>query len=126
MESGDAAAGSRGQEDSMRKLIRTTAAALALTAALALAPSRAGAVGYEDSLDDCSYPKLFDAALMRPVGLFGLIGGATGLALFTVTIIGPAMVNRDYPEVARLLVVPAAKFTFARRLGECSGLANDY
>src|SRR5262245_41752849 len=109
----------------MRKLLATSLAGLMLVAVVGLTPVTANAIGFEDSLDDCGYPKLFDAAIMRPIGLFGLAVGATGLALFTATIIGPAMVNRDYPQVAKLLVAPAAKFTFARRLGECSG-TNSY
>lgn len=105
----------------MRKLLATLLAGLAFVAVVGLTPAPANAIGFEDSLDDCGYPKLFDAGVMRPIGLFGLVLGATGLTLFTVTVIGPAMVNRDYPEVAKLAVVPAAKFTFARRLGECTG-----
>ncbi len=126
MESGDAAARSRAQEDLMRKLIATTLAGLTLVAAIALTPASANAVGYEDSLDDCSYPKIFDAAFLRPVGLTAMIGGALGLGLFTVTIIGPGMVNRDYPQFASMMVVPAAKFTFSRRLGECASGSNGY
>jgi hypothetical protein len=105
----------------MRKLLATLLAGLTFIAILGVTPATANAIGFEDSLDDCAYPKLFDAAVMRPIGLFGLVAGATGLTLFTVTIIGPAMVNRDYPQVAKLAVVPAAKFTFGRRLGECTG-----
>jgi hypothetical protein len=110
----------------MRKLIATTLAGLTLLAVIGLTPTTAGAVGYEDSLDDCSYPKVFDATLLRPVSLVALVGGATALGLFTVTLIGPAMLNRDYPQFASMMVVPAAKFTFARRLGECSSMNNSY
>ena len=63
----------------MRKLIRSTFAAVALVAALGLVPSHAGAVGYEDSLDDCAYPKVFDALVMRPISLTTMIVGATAL-----------------------------------------------
>jgi hypothetical protein len=126
MESSDAAAARRGQEDFMRKLIRTTAAALALTAALALAPSRAGATGYEDSLDDCSYPKIFDALVLRPIGLVALVGGATSLIPLAPLTLWPATVNRDDGTFVYEMVVPAAKFTFARRLGECSSTSDSY
>jgi hypothetical protein len=126
MESGDATARSRVQEDLMRKLIATTLAGLTLTAAIALVPATASATGYEDSLDDCSYPQIFDATLLRPVSLFALVGGATVLGLVTVSVIGPAMLNRDYPAFASMMVVPAAKFTFTRRLGECASGANTY
>lgn len=105
----------------MRKLLASFVVGLTLVTVVGLTPATANAIGYEDSLDDCGYPKLFDAAIMRPIGLMGLVMGATGLTFFTLTIIGPAMVNRDYPQVAKLAVVPAAKFTFSRRLGECSG-----
>ena len=105
----------------MRKLLATVLAGLTLLAAVGLTPTTANAIGFEDSLDDCGYPKLFDAVIMRPIGLAGLAIGATGLTLFTVSVVGPAMVNRDYPQVAKLMVVPAARFTFARRLGECTG-----
>ena len=110
----------------MRKLIRSTLAVLALAAVVGMIPAHARAVGYEDSLDDCAYPKLFDAAIMRPISFNVMIIGAVGLVAFTATIIGPAMVNTDYPEVAYLMVVPAAKFTFARPLGQCVAISSGY
>ena len=103
----------------MRKLFRITAAAVALAAALALVPSQAGAVGYEDSLDDCSYPVGFDAGVMKPLGFTGMVLGAGLVAVCTVSILCPAILNRDYPAFARAMTVPAAKFTFTRRLGQC-------
>lgn len=110
----------------MRKLIRGTFVALALLAVVGLVPAPAHAVGYEDSLDDCAYPKLFDAAVMRPIAFSTMIVGGVGLAAFTATILGPAMVNTDYPELAYLMVVPAAKFTFARPLGQCVAITSGY
>ena len=110
----------------MRKLIRGTFVVLALAAVVGLVPANARAVGYEDSLDDCAYPKAFDAVVMRPISLFAMLGGAVGLAFFTATLIGPAMINTDYPEFATLMVVPAAKFTFARPLGQCVSVASGY
>jgi hypothetical protein len=45
---------------------------------------------------------------------------------FTLSIIGPVMIHRDYPKFAYMMVVPAAKFTFARRLGQCSSVGAGY
>ena len=110
----------------MRKLIRGTFVALALIAVVGLIPAHAQATGYEDSLDDCAYPQLFDAVVMRPLSFSTMIIGAVGLAAFTLSIIGPAMVNTDYPQVAHIMVVPAAKFTFARPLGQCVAVSSGY
>ena len=104
----------------MRKLIRTTAAAVALAAALVIVPGPASAIGYEDSLDDCSYPQAFDAVIMKPLGFGAIMLGAGTVALCTVSIICPAVLNRDYPHFASIMVVPAAKFTFSRRIGQCA------
>ena len=109
----------------MRKLLRTVAATVALTAAFGLAPGRANAVGYEDSLDDCSYPKAFDAVIMKPLAFNAMLLGAFGVGLCTISIICPAVLNRDYPEFASMMVVPAAKFTFSRQIGECTANQND-
>jgi hypothetical protein len=121
MESTDAAARRREQEDLMRKLIRTTAAAIALAAALVIVPGPASAIGYEDSLDDCSYPEAFDGAIMKPLGFGAMLLGAGTVVVCTVSIICPAVLNRDYPHFAAIMVVPAAKFTFTRRIGQCGG-----
>jgi len=110
----------------MRKLIRGTFVVLALAAVVGMLPANARATGYEDSLDDCAYPKVFDATVMRFISLNVMIVGAVGLGAFTATIIGPAMINRDYPEFASMMVVPAAKFTFARPLGQCVSVASGY
>ena len=120
MESTDAAARRR-EEDLMRKLIRTIAAALAIAAALVIVPGPASAVGYEDSLDDCSYPEAFDGAIMKPLGFGAMVLGAGLVAVCTVSIVCPAVLNRDYPHFASIMVVPAAKFTFSRRIGQCGG-----
>ena len=60
----------------MRKLIRTTAAAVALAAALVIVPGPASAIGYEDSLDDCSYPQSFDVFVMRPLSFTAMLAGS--------------------------------------------------
>jgi hypothetical protein len=126
MESSDAAARSRVQEDLMRKLIATTLAGLTLIAVIALTPATASATGYEDSLDDCSYPKIFDALFLRPVGFTALMFGAATLPLSIPLTLWPATVNKDDGQFVNLMIVPAAKFTFSRRLGECSSGSNGY
>jgi len=108
----------------MRKLIRSTFVVLALTAAVGLVPARAGAVGYEDSLDDCAYPKFFDAMVMRPLAFTSMVvGGATLVAFAPIWL---PVVNKDAPEFASMMVVPAAKFTFARPLGQCVAVSSGY
>jgi len=104
----------------MRKLIATTLAGLTLAAVIGLAPTNARATGYEDSLDDCSYPKLFDAIIMRPLGLGATVLGATSLIPLIPLTLWPATVNRDSGSFVYMMVVPAAKFTFARHLGQCA------
>jgi hypothetical protein len=108
----------------MRKLIRSTFAALTLAAVVGLVPAPAGAVGYEDSLDDCAYPAGFDALVMRPLSFASMLIGGT--ALVALSPIWLPVVNTDAPEFAYMAVVPAAKFTFSRPLGQCSGVSAGY
>jgi hypothetical protein len=110
----------------MRKLIATTLAGLTLAAVIGLAPTTARATGYEDSLDDCSYPKIFDAVIMRPIGFGAMVLGATSLVPLIPFTLWPATVNRDSGTFVYLMVVPAAKFTFGRGLGECSSTSTNY
>jgi hypothetical protein len=108
----------------MRKLIRSTFAALALVAVVGLVPAPAGAVGYEDSLDDCAYPAGFDALVMRPLSFASmLIGGTLLVGLAPIWL---PVVNTDTPEFAYMMVVPAAQFTFTRPLGQCTGVSAGY
>jgi len=113
----------REQEDFMRKLIRTTAVALALASTLALLPTQAGAVGYEDSLDDCSYPESFDVFVMRPISFMGLMMGATTFVLLAP--VWAAFDARDAGQIAHNLVGSPAGFTFGRRIGQCSATSGD-
>ena len=106
----------------MRKLIRTTAAAIALTAALGLAPSRAGAVGYEDSLDDCAYPQSFDVFVMRPLSFTAMLAGS--MMFVTLAPVWAAFDARDAGTIAHNLVGAPAQFAFGRHIGECSSTAN--
>jgi hypothetical protein len=107
----------------MRKLIRSVVAAVTLTAALALVPGHAGAVGYEDSLDDCAYPKVFDGLVLKPLGFGSLVVGGTVAVLAAPFY--PFM-HRDIGAFWHDMVVPPAKFTFARPLGQCSGVGGGY
>ena len=93
-------------------------AGLSLVALLGL-PSGALAVSYEDSLDDCSYPKLFDMLVMRPLGFVALaIGAVVWVPTAPVALV---LVPRDMDEVMHGLVMSPLNFTFDRRLGECLG-----
>jgi hypothetical protein len=108
----------------MRKLIRSTFVVLALAAVVGLVPANARAVGYEDSLDDCAYPKAFDALIMRPISFATMIVG--GVSLVALAPIWLPVVNKDTPEFAHMMVVPAAKFAFARPLGQCVSISSGY
>ena len=108
----------------MSKLIRSTFVALALAAAVGLVPSHASAVGYEDSLDDCAYPKGFDALVMRPLSFATMLLGGASLVLLSP--IWLPVVNKDTPEFAYMMVVPAAKFAFVRPLGQCVAVSSGY
>ncbi len=108
----------------MKKLIRCTFVVLALAAAVGIVPTSAGAVGYEDSLDDCAYPKVLDALIMRPISFATmLVGGASLVALAPLWL---PVVNKDTPQFAYLMVVPAAKFAFVRPLGQCVAVSSGY
>ncbi len=108
----------------MHKLIRSTLAVLALAAVVGMVPANARAVGYEDSLDDCAYPKAFDALVMRPISFATMVVGATSLVAFAPLWL--PVVNTDTPEFAYIMVVPAAKFAFARPLGQCVAISSGY
>jgi len=108
----------------MRKFIRSTFVALALAAAVGLVPAHASAVGYEDSLDDCAYPKAFDALIMRPISFATMLVGAGSLVALAP--IWLPVVNKDTPEFAYMMVVPAANFAFVRPLGQCVAVSSGY
>ena len=108
----------------MSKFIRSTFAVLALAAVVGLVPANARAVGYEDSLDDCAYPKAFDALVMRPISFATMIVGATSLVALAPLWL--PVVNKDTPEFAYMMVVPAAKFAFVRPLGQCVAISSGY
>ena len=99
----------------MRMILRT-----AVTAALLMAltvPSLAHATSYEDSLQDCGYPVIFDLAIMRPLSLVALgIGTALFIPLAPWGIMTAA---GDMDKVASALIGAPAVFTFNRPLGAC-------
>jgi len=107
----------------MRRTARNLLVALTLTAWLA-APSSALAVGYEDSLDDCSYPETFDLLVMRPLGIGTVIvGGALFIPAFPLALV---TVRGQTAQVADNLIWSPVRFTFARNLGECTGATIAY
>ena len=108
----------------MRKIGWKFLASLSLVAAVALTPSAASAVGFEDSLDDCAYPPVFDLVVMRPLSGITLIGGTVlYVPLFPFAL---ATVTEDLDVVAESLILNPARFTFKRRLGECRGVTISY
>jgi hypothetical protein len=102
----------------MKKLVCTVTAA-ALAFALIGAPNPAQATSYEDSLENCSYPKLFDLIVMRPLSL-SMLG--LGMALWVplaplTTMVSPG----DLDDVTGTLIGEPTNFTFNRPLGACQG-----
>jgi hypothetical protein len=91
---------------------------------LSLAARPAGAVTYEDSFEQCNYPKTFDLLIMRPISLLTIVMGAVlyvplaPLALLTV----PGEIG----TVGDNLVGAPARFTFDRKLGECTSVVLRY
>jgi len=87
-------------------------------------PGAAHAVTYEDSFDQCNYPKGFDLMIMRPISLGTVALGAlffiplAPLAFITV----PTEIGTVYDG----LIGAPARFTFNRGLGECTGVDLSY
>ena len=100
----------------MRQPVRT-ALAVFLLVSLAGAPSVTGATTYEDSVEDCAYPELFDLIIMRPLSFSALVMGTMlwiplgAWALMTA--------RDDVDKVAGALIFNPARFTFNRPLGAC-------
>ena len=95
-----------------------------VAAAIALAAGPAGAVTYEDSFEQCNYPKTFDLMVMRPVSLLTMIAGGTlFVPLAPVALI---TVPREIGTVWDRLVGGPARFAFDRRLGECTSIDFSY
>ena len=107
----------------MRKIGARVLAVLALVVCLGVS-QQALAVSYEDSLDDCSYPMMLDLLVLRPVSLTSML---VGTALFIpIAPFAVATVWEDFDEVREGLIYSSARFTFKRRLGECSGVTTAY
>ncbi len=102
----------------MRKAARILG--VALLAALLAAPIDASATSYEDAMNECNYPEMFDLLFMRPISLAALLfGTALFIPAAPITLLTtPA----DIGTVAGSLIVKPVRFTFGRRLGECTAV----
>jgi len=99
-------------------------AAATLIAVLVLAPMGAGAVTYEDSFEQCSYPKGFDLIVMRPLSMATI--GIGGVLWATFTPLALLTTPRDVPAVYESFLGGPIRFTFKRELGECTGVDLSY
>lgn len=107
----------------MRKTARSILTTLALVATLAL-PFRAGSVTFEDSFENCSYPKMTDLMLVRPVGL---AAATLGTALFVpLGLLGVLTVPSELPTIWNSMVGEPWSFVMDRPLGECHSVTVDY
>ena len=107
----------------MRKMTSRLHTAALLVASLSVA-SPALAVSFEDSLDDCSYPKTFDVLVLRPMSSYALLIGST---IFVLSAPFAAMtVRSDFSQYRDGLVGSPYRFTFKRPLGECAGVQLAY
>jgi hypothetical protein len=101
----------------MRKMLGAALAALLLASALFAARPVTANVG-EDSFQECNYPRLTDLLVMRPLGTVALVSGTAMFGLMSP--FTAAVAPREFPVVFQDLMAKPARFTFARRLGECS------
>ncbi len=100
----------------MHKTLGAAFVALVAVAALLAARPAVAEVG-EDSFQECSYPRLTDLLLMRPLGTVALVSGT---AIFgAMSPITAAVAWDEIPTVFEDLMGRPARFTFARQLGEC-------
>ncbi len=107
----------------MPKVARRVLTVLALVVCLGIS-QQARAISYEDSLDNCSYPKVLDVMVLRPLAMASIVVGA---GLFAV--IAPVSVFTVWDEIDQVamdLIISPARFTFRRPLGECSGAMGAY
>ena len=107
----------------MRKTARSLLTTLALAATLAL-PFQASAVTFEDSFENCSYPKMTDLMLIRPVGL---AGAALGTALFLpMGLLGVLTVPAEIGTIWNSMVAEPWAFVLDRPLGQCNSVTVDF
>jgi hypothetical protein len=95
-----------------------------MAAVLGLAAAPARAVTYEDSFEQCNYPKTFDLMIMRPISLLTVVGG--GLLFLPLAPLALLTVPREVGSVWESMVVSPARFTFDRQLGECTSIDLSY
>ena len=104
---------------SIGRRVAASVLALALTV-----PFTAGAVTYEDSFDQCNYPKGFDLVVMRPISFGTLALGA--LVFIPLAPLAFLTVPDEIGSVYAGLIGAPARFTFDRKLGECTGVDLSY
>ncbi len=107
----------------MRKTARSFLTTLALAAALAL-PFQATAVTFEDSFENCSYPKMTDLMLVRPVGMASALLG-TGLFV-PMGLLGLLTVPGEIGTIWNAMVAEPWAFVVDRPLGQCDSVTVDY
>jgi hypothetical protein len=95
-----------------------------VAAAVGLAASQARAVTYEDSFEQCNYPKTFDLMIMRPISLLTIVGGT--LLFLPLAPIALLTVPLEVGTVWDNMVASPVRFTFDRRLGECTSVDLSY
>jgi hypothetical protein len=107
----------------MCKTARSFLTTLALAAALTL-PLQASAVTFEDSFENCSYPKMTDLMLVRPVGL---ASAALGTMLFVpMGLLGVLTVPGEVGTIWDSMVAKPWAFVVDRPLGQCNSVTVDY
>jgi hypothetical protein len=103
--------------------VRVYLAALVIGSMLAL-PFQASAVTFEDSFENCSYPKMLDLMMIRPVGAAASVIGTT---LFVpLGLIGALTVPNELGTIYSSLVAEPWAFVLDRPLGECSSISLTY
>ncbi|MEE8557074.1 MAG: hypothetical protein V3T14_04230 [Myxococcota bacterium] len=100
----------------MKKLACSVTAA-ALFLALVGAPRSAPAADYEDGLEACAYPVMFDVVVMRTLSLGAVVLGAGLWFSLAPWVILTAPMDLDL-VTSRLVGRPLA-FTFGRPIGAC-------
>ena len=107
----------------MRKMARSFLTTLILAATLAL-PFQAKAVTFEDSFENCSYPKMTDLVLIRPLGIGSAVVG-TGLFV-PMSALGLLTVPSELPTIWNAMVATPWAFVLNRPLGECNAITADF